>query len=635
VRIFISSTFEDLREYREATLRAIQTLGHLGDDMILWSADERQSLDLSLGKVRQSTVMVLLVAHRYGHVPPGSEISITEAEYRAARAAKIPVLAFFLDEKVPWPPAHVDRDRYQDLLRFKESVSTEVTRTTFTSTDNLAAQVTQALVLFQRRQEVPAASGDPLKGRTLSVSAPARLRTDPDIVVQIGQSEDGLPLLLRIRRGADLEPTFRMLQSLVTRPGSPSPSALLATFRQALEDFGATAWAAAHIEEVCMTDGTRHDLYVTRSTLSDMFGSLLTRLLLAQQSALVEQDYGSVVSVVRMARSGSSRSVPSRPMAALQSTGGANRFLGISPDDGSLHSVGRTADTTVQWRPYVTESLIDPFPEARMELPFGDVAGDDHAKNLLDYAIRYARPDGSLPHSSYAVVSVQDIARNLVKVCDAVAKLHGSGKVHGDLKPQNVLFGADGPALIDGFDVTPGSFAPGWTPNWSAPEQVLGLEMSDASDIYPLGIMISHLIGADLVGEVRKLRTGPTRGGRAEFDVFYNPLLSPSTPFGGLSAKTFTAWADVAVRCLRFDSDRRAFTATTLSTAIKRLLVEHPLPGNRVIQLTGRLVAATLIDGTSVVARLLEDAPQPSTQRYAPASPGGVPPDWYVPTIER
>jgi hypothetical protein len=645
VRIFISSTFADLKDYREATLRATQTLGHVGEDMVFWSADERQPADLSLDKVRQSDVLVLLVAHRYGFLPPGWDVSITEAEYRAARAAGIPVLAFFLDEEVPWPPKHVDRDHFDELVRFKERVSKEVTRATFTSPDNLAAQVTQALVLLQGRVTRPRLSLDPLKGRTLTVSAPARLRTDPDVIVPIGESEDGLPLLLRVRRSADLEPTFRELEMLITRPGSSSPGALLGSFRQALADYGATAWAEAHIEPVTMTDGTKRDLYVTRSTLSNLFGSLFTRLLLAHR-ADVETDFG-VVASVRVKRSGGRRvaevaasSAPAPLAPVLQSAGGANRFLGISPDDGSLHSVGHVGAETTQWRSYLTESLNGFSPVRRLrflgrrlinivgpevaELAEGhpDSFAPEYAETLLDYAVRHAGPDGVLPETSYAIVMVQDLARGLVKVCDAVARLHGSGKVHGDLKAQNILFGAAGPVLIDGFDLAPGTDAPGWTPGWSAPEQMLGLEMTEASDIYPLGIMIGHLIGGILVGEVRKFRTTPARG-RTEFDIFYDPVLTRAQS-AGPSQKTFAAWADIAARCLRFDSDKRPYTAAELSAAITRLVEEHPLPGARRIELTGRLVAVTLLDGTSAVARILDDVPQ------LPGAAAPPPPDaWH------
>jgi hypothetical protein len=141
VRIFISSTFEDLREYREATFAAIRSLGHAAEDMLTWSADERTPLTVSLDRVRHSDVVVLLVAHRYGTPPPGKRISITEAEYRAARDAGVPVLAFFLDESVPWPPAFIERDRRKKLTRFKTMVSTDLVRKTFTSKEDLATQV--------------------------------------------------------------------------------------------------------------------------------------------------------------------------------------------------------------------------------------------------------------------------------------------------------------------------------------------------------------------------------------------------------------------------------------------------------------------------------------------------------------
>jgi hypothetical protein len=376
-------------------------------------------------------------------------------------------------------------------------------------------------------------------------------------------------------------------------------------FRQELEDFGAEAWAHAHLEQVAMTDGTQRELYVTRSTLSEMFTSLLSRLLSAR---FVENStsYGNFPSLSANDSAPSKKSAPAPVIPALESAGGSNRFLGISPDDGSLHSVGVARGRTVQWRPFVSESLIEAFPEARSS-PFDTPLADrDYARELLRLGRKGARADGEIPKNVGAYVGVQDIAGCLAQVSDAVAELHRTGKVHGDLKPQNVLLGAAGPSLIDGFNLAPGSFAPGWTPRWSAPEQVLGLEVSEASDLYPMGVMISHLIDAELVGEVRKFRTGPMRpGGRDEFDVFYDPRLTPS---GELAPTTFSAWAHLAMRCLRFDAERRSLTAAELSAAIHQLAVDHPLPGSRKVSLTGGLVAAGMVDGTSAIARLISDA---------------------------
>ena len=57
-----------------------------------------------MSRVRGSDLLVLILAHRYGSMPPGSAHSITELEYCAARASNVPVLAFIVDGKTPWLP---------------------------------------------------------------------------------------------------------------------------------------------------------------------------------------------------------------------------------------------------------------------------------------------------------------------------------------------------------------------------------------------------------------------------------------------------------------------------------------------------------------------------------------------------
>lgn len=107
-KIFISSTFADLKDYRQAVFEAIVGSGLSSENMIFWSADERSPLQVSLDRVRQSDGLILIVAHRYGYVPDGSTYSITEQEYSAAREAGIPVFAFLIDDELPWPPQHID-----------------------------------------------------------------------------------------------------------------------------------------------------------------------------------------------------------------------------------------------------------------------------------------------------------------------------------------------------------------------------------------------------------------------------------------------------------------------------------------------------------------------------------------------
>ena len=138
LRVFISSTFQDLKEYRQAAWGAIQSLGAHGDDMIFWSADERSGAVHSVERVKQCDVLLLLLAHRYGYVPEGSVHSITELEYHAARSAGIPVLAFLIDESVPWPVDQVEWEKKEQLQLFKRRIEAEVTRKLFRSPEELA-----------------------------------------------------------------------------------------------------------------------------------------------------------------------------------------------------------------------------------------------------------------------------------------------------------------------------------------------------------------------------------------------------------------------------------------------------------------------------------------------------------------
>ena len=84
LRIFISSTSLDLQDHRDAVRDAVLGLDQHPTDMILWSADGRSGTTLSVDRVREADVLILLAAHRYGHVPAGEVHGITELEYQGA-----------------------------------------------------------------------------------------------------------------------------------------------------------------------------------------------------------------------------------------------------------------------------------------------------------------------------------------------------------------------------------------------------------------------------------------------------------------------------------------------------------------------------------------------------------------------
>jgi eukaryotic-like serine/threonine-protein kinase len=103
-----------------------------------------------------------------------------------------------------------------------------------------------------------------------------------------------------------------------------------------------------------------------------------------------------------------------------------------------------------------------------------------------------------------------------VQLCAGVAHAHSSLVVHRDIKPGNVLLTADGvPKLLDfgiaNFYEPEAGGTPSdltrltgrvFTPEYAAPEQILGQEITTATDVYSLGVLLYVLLTGRLPYEV-------------------------------------------------------------------------------------------------------------------------------------
>ena len=101
--VFISSTSEDLKQPRQAARDAAISAGFLPVMMEYFVASGKEpSLPACLAKVDDAHLVVAIVAHRYGWVPPdqegGEHKSITwfECEYAIDQGKE--VLAFLVDK---------------------------------------------------------------------------------------------------------------------------------------------------------------------------------------------------------------------------------------------------------------------------------------------------------------------------------------------------------------------------------------------------------------------------------------------------------------------------------------------------------------------------------------------------------
>jgi hypothetical protein len=92
-QIFVSSTFNDLKDERDAVLKAILKLNQFPAGMEIFPAANDAAWDLIQKVIAESDYYVLIIGGKYGSMDEEG-ISYTEKEYNFAVEQGIPVLAF-------------------------------------------------------------------------------------------------------------------------------------------------------------------------------------------------------------------------------------------------------------------------------------------------------------------------------------------------------------------------------------------------------------------------------------------------------------------------------------------------------------------------------------------------------------
>lgn len=126
-QVFISSTYEDLKQERDQAIKAVLEMGHIPVGMEMFSAADEEQWQLIAKQIELSDYYLVIVAHRYGSETPEG-ISYTEKEYDFAKACGVPTLGFIIDDKASWPTDKVDRDRKKvaSLTKFQEKVKSKL-----------------------------------------------------------------------------------------------------------------------------------------------------------------------------------------------------------------------------------------------------------------------------------------------------------------------------------------------------------------------------------------------------------------------------------------------------------------------------------------------------------------------------
>lgn len=123
-QVFVSSTFRDLVEERQAVSRAILELNHIPAGMELFPAFDEDQLDFIKKVIDDCDYYLIILGGKYGSVTDEG-ISFTEAEYNYAVEAEKPVIALINNNIDDLPSKNVEKDPdlIQKLQGFRERLS--------------------------------------------------------------------------------------------------------------------------------------------------------------------------------------------------------------------------------------------------------------------------------------------------------------------------------------------------------------------------------------------------------------------------------------------------------------------------------------------------------------------------------
>lgn len=142
--VFVSATYVDLKDERQAVMSYLLSMDAIPTGMELFGASSRPSWEVITSTIDICDYYVLIIGGRYGSRVPTDlrgqlgNVSYTEAEFDYATALRLPMLVF-----VQSNPTRLSRTKSDiaALRKFQDRATKRVNRTTFTSPDSLTSQV--------------------------------------------------------------------------------------------------------------------------------------------------------------------------------------------------------------------------------------------------------------------------------------------------------------------------------------------------------------------------------------------------------------------------------------------------------------------------------------------------------------